>query len=158
MSEPANSAIPSSEPRPSPAGSAIMESLFAAFLGGVPCLLAFVILNGLVSKLLPSLTGFVDLEAICAVPCVFVGWLLFLLPVALSYNRQRFFQRTVPMCLAGGIFGALLMGLQCAYFLRGFEPLMFAVFVPFGILDAVVATAALMAMRRRSARKLSEGA
>lgn len=86
-----------------------------------------------------------------------VGWLVFLFPVAMLRGRRPIADRMIPMCLAGALVGVILTGLECRPFSGWpFQPLGW-IFVPFGVIDAVVATATLIHLRRKSSRQKNEG-
>lgn len=86
-----------------------------------------------------------------------VGWLVFLFPVAMLHGRRPIADRMIPMCLAGALVGVILTGLECRPFSAWpFQPLGW-IFVPFGIINAVVATATLIHLRRKSSRQKNEG-
>jgi hypothetical protein len=136
---------------------AILISVIAASLGFAVCLGALYVADRFVSRL-PQYSGLVALEGIYAFPGCLAGWLVFLLPVSLLFDRRRLFRQMIPMCSLGAVCGLLLTVADCRLLFGGWLMTAFAILTPCGVIDAVVATATLVALRQRWARQYSQGA
>jgi hypothetical protein len=122
------------------------------------CFFALNHANGLsVRQVLGNVFGIVALEAMWNAIGSLAGCLVFLFPVAMLHGRRPIVDRMIPMCLWGALAGVILTGLEIMPFSAWpFEPFGW-IFVPFGAIDAVVATATLIHQRRKSSGPISEG-
>lgn len=85
------------------------------------------------------------------------GWLLFLFPIALLHRRWPITDRMLSMCLTAALCGALMTGLELMPFSGWPFDRISWIFVPFGAIDAVVATATFILLRRKLLRQLKQG-
>jgi hypothetical protein len=133
------------------------DSIIAALCGFVASICALCVADTYFAGLKDAI-GIVAVQTIFNAFGCLVGWLVFLLPAAILYGRSVVTGHTIPICVMGVTVGAILTGLES--WLLGARPigLMNFIYVPFGAVDAAVATATMIyLLRRKSSQQLNEG-
>jgi hypothetical protein len=89
---------------------------------------------------------------ICNAAASLLGWLVFLLPIALIHRRGRLSDNAMLMCFIGGALGFAITWIETRP-LVNYHPAKFTMrefYIAAGIVNAITSTLCLIALRRRA--------